>query len=158
MQEYDSFIIRMWEAGYTATQIGKELKTSRSSILGRIFRLRQAGYIISSRPSSISKRELKPKPEKSPTLKKVRLLRIISDRPRIKPGPKPKPKTEKKIIPSDPKTIFELREWHCRYVISPDGAEEALFCGSPKERGSYCAHHAALCYIPLSQFRYKKPA
>jgi hypothetical protein len=39
-------------------------------------------------------------------------------------------------------TLLELRIFHCRYIVS-----EALFCGDPVHRVSYCKTHYRLCYV-----------
>lgn len=43
--------------------------------------------------------------------------------------------------------LIELTESMCRYP-SGDGAD-IRFCGAPKARGSWCAHHAGIVYVPL---------
>lgn len=49
------------------------------------------------------------------------------------------------IIPTcEPVTLMQLEPHHCRYPVSDDN--KFLFCGADKERGSYCFHHANLCY------------
>lgn len=52
----------------------------------------------------------------------------------------------------EPKTgvsLFGLRHSSCRYIIGED--ESAIYCGRTKERGSYCAEHYRLCYVPVKK-------
>lgn len=43
----------------------------------------------------------------------------------------------------------ELKQYNqCRYIVNDGPASHYLFCGKPKEKGSYCAYHASICYIP----------
>jgi len=44
--------------------------------------------------------------------------------------------------------LDELRYMSCRYIISRDEAVSVRYCGQNKVRGSYCAKHGALCYLP----------
>ncbi len=53
-----------------------------------------------------------------------------------------------------PKTLMELRDQDCRYILD-DGtycAEEHRMPGEP-----YCAHHAALCYTIQTRPRRRAP-
>lgn len=43
------------------------------------------------------------------------------------------------------KTIMQLRDGDCRWVI--EGYAEARFCGEHIHKGSYCKSHAAIVYI-----------
>ena len=53
-----------------------------------------------------------------------------------------------KRIRSSGLRIDELRYSSCRYIISLETAVSVRYCGHEKERGSYCAAHADLCYLP----------
>ena len=40
-------------------------------------------------------------------------------------------------------SIINLRLMSCKYIVSD---EPTRYCGKTKTRGSYCTHHAELCY------------
>jgi hypothetical protein len=45
-----------------------------------------------------------------------------------------------------PISLMELEFFSCRYVVTNEDPQNALYCGRPKVRGSYCLDHAKLCY------------
>jgi GcrA cell cycle regulator len=48
----------------------------------------------------------------------------------------------------EPVALEALRWHHCRWPIGEPGTEGFGFCGLTKARGSYCAHHARVAYLP----------
>ncbi len=53
----------------------------------------------------------------------------------VAPAEIPRPDTEGGYL-------LDLSHDQCRYPLE----RQWMFCGEPTEHGSYCAHHAALCY------------
>lgn len=57
--------------------------------------------------------------------------------------------------PADPSTrirLSDLRETTCRFPIGDPTTDKFRFCGGPSPIGKpYCAHHAAIAYIPSSK-------
>lgn len=153
-------IIKLWEEGYSGTQIGIELGMTRNAVMGKIYRLRKLAQLeyghtkMASRAvievdDPVKKIEEKPKNAKIP--KKA-------SRPKLRPvvwTPKPDPSTVK--IPERGVTFFSLRPGRCRYPLEGDSLATYVFCGAPATNKSYCKEHHQLCYIPPSQKRTGNP-
>ena len=150
-------MVRLWNEGYTGTQIGKEFGVSRAAILGRLHRLKLRGHLIANK----SEKTKSPKDKVISEIVKVRLPdREVSSELAKKYTPmqlelafdiimkveefRNKPKEISTKV-----QITGLTHFSCRYVIENSEPSEAWFCGKPKVRGSYCTDHANLCYIPL---------
>jgi len=67
--------------------------------------------------------------------------RAVSRQPAIQSIPKPVKRYYGSDQPFPLRTLMDLGENDCRYMIGE------LYCGRPVERGSYCASHGAGCYI-----------
>lgn len=50
--------------------------------------------------------------------------------------------------PANRVAFAELHAQHCRFPYGDPGHPDFLFCGSPKQRGPYCEHHARIAYQP----------
>jgi hypothetical protein len=125
-------VIDMWKVGKTALQISSFLKAkgyhlSRSAISGRVKRLQDAKILRrrSVAPATISERKAKVPAEKK--------------------APSP-PVVE--IKHNNPVSLLDLKLEHCRYPLS-----NAMFCGDPIHKISYCLHHYKLCYNTLLNYR-----
>ena len=140
-------VFDMWNSGDSYKVIALAFSVTRNAIAGLIkrnphlvSRIRQRGVYPVSKP-----RESKPNPPK--VIKPAQLAgRLIV---------KPKLAIPKKVEEPDPGfgtvSISELKHGSCRWVYP-----NKLFCGKPKERGAYCAHHGAMVYIkPDSNYRRK---
>ena len=49
-------------------------------------------------------------------------------------------------VTGPPVAFLDLEDHHCRWPVGAD--EDRTFCGSPRKRGSYCAHHAGMAFTP----------
>jgi hypothetical protein len=148
-------LIKLWEQGFSGTEIAYRMGTTRNAVLGKIHRLREK-HLISRRP-----KVSKPRPEPVMEAKK--------EKPKAPPPPRkaaPKrptiwtklPKTEairseptSKTVPVEKTllTLFDLKRTNCRYIVEMDTPSGALYCGDPMDRASYCKKHADLCYYKL---------
>lgn len=154
-------MIALWELNKTTREIAEELGVTKNSVCGALKRLRDKGVALERRPGG----HILPK-EKTQEIAKLKKVASLKKRAKAKAEAAP-PKREPEqpflplfvIKPPEPKVppkvgklkFMDLRRTSCRYVVSGDRPENFLFCGDPKERGSYCAEHAALCYVPLSR-------
>jgi hypothetical protein len=124
MTEIDT-IISLWKEGLTATQIGDSIGKSRSSVLGKIYRLRRKGVIEDYRCPARSSIE---KSDQGDLFKYFDLK-------------KPEPVSQFK-------TIFDLGYRDCRYIV--DRSDRGyLYCAKPKKRKSLCQEHYSMCYRVL---------
>ena len=135
--EQITFMHEAWKIK-TAARIAFELGRTRSSVIGKLFRLGLLGS-----PQSESKIQA------NGTMRKVTESVHRSPKPRIDLN-----EPEMRLL-----SLFELNRNSCRYMVD-DAQGVPAFCGvecedwdkQPKRRrrrGPYCPYHAAIVYIPL---------
>lgn len=116
----------LWDAGYSASEIGRAIGTSKNSLVGKAHRL---GW--PSRPSPI----------KPPTGRKPHVRRIV-DRPTLPPL------RSVACAMTAPRFDPEIPAARSCQWIADEPSRRATFCGAPAQRGSsYCAEHHARCWI-----------
>lgn len=128
-------ILEMWEQGKSGGEIANKLGVTRSSIMGRIHRMRNESN-IKYRAQKIS----------------VKSDRVVRTRDKAKPY-----KKSRTFVPVDqvipkPKhgvNILDLQYWSCRYIVGdPKTPLDNIYCGQVSDHKSYCKDHAQLCYQP----------
>lgn len=139
-------ILELWLKDKTTTEIGALLGMTRNSIAGRIHRLRSKGHIAPRRAA-----QRYTPPAYPPKIKNRRIIRQIK-KGVIEPPQMPLPVPKKPAVVQTEKTLMQLRPDSCRYIIYMGEKRETLYCGAPKERGSYCKSHGALCYIRTKDY------
>lgn len=149
LSDENKIILELWEAGQSATEIGKQFNLTRNSVIGRVYRARQIGV-------EMAKYKIIRTGAKPVSIRKVKNRRIIrkakkENRP-LPVLPPPVPSKNKRIKPV---SLLDLKSWSCRYMVNEDNTKP-FFCGAPKEVRSYCKVHADLCYVP-STWRKKWP-
>lgn len=145
--------IDLWEQGLTGREIGELFGVSRCVVLGFINRLRNNGYEF-KRPFERN-RAIRENVVKA---KKIKAIKIAKSPKAVKaPKPKKPPKPVVEIVAEkDMSTdLMGLTASSCRYPVSPDNVFPVMFCGKPKEHGSYCKDHGSICYYPS---RHQQPA
>ena len=135
-------ILELWDAGQSATEIGKQFNMTRNSVMGRVYRARQVGVKM-ARYKTI-RTGAKPAPVRKVKNKRIIMKAKKENRPLPVPPPIPTPSKNKKIKPV---SLLDLKSWSCRYMVNEDKTKP-FFCGAPKEIRSYCKVHADLCYVP----------
>ncbi len=130
-------ILNMWAQGLRGPQIGEELGMTHSAVMGRLYRLRQKGFVgYKGRPPCNAARHAPPAVAAMP------------------PAPEPAPvlmkKDEEETPPPvvAPAHVFELHILNlgpddCRYQVED---RPRRFCAAPVAQRSLCADHYALCY------------
>lgn len=151
--ERDQKILKMWGEGLTGLQIGEVLGVTRNAILGRLHRLKAYGIDTAKlKPAKTVEKKSCPAPKTRAQLalrvaptdqKKSKTIRVYYP-------PRPEPQ------PGDGVSLLGLKSSSCRYIISSESSHAVIFCGEDKERGSYCAHHAQICYVPTPAKKAKK--
>lgn len=163
MEDLDEKMIELWQKGFPASQISKELGITRNSVSGKLHRFKISGRIEkknidarllvikeqtrnidASRSAELTKQQ---RPEVS--LYKIEDKLITLAKVQVEPVCSPIDfiKREEAPPPTGKPVKFEnLTSRSCRYVINSGNVKDFLFCGQPKERGSYCEEHAKLCY------------
>lgn len=132
----------LWmNGGKSAREIAAEFPgKTRNAIIGVVNRLGLSGQ-RKPRP----KAEPKPKPEP-----RVRVRVVAPAPPRVE-GPSIEPPDSGAPPPLNIHFML-LGLHHCRFPI---GEKPFAYCGHPITSGSYCSHHAAICYQPPSERRQK---
>lgn len=136
-------VVDLWEQGMTGKEIGELFGVSRCAILGLINRMRNNGYEFKrpfERNRAIRENVVK--------VKKIKEAKVVKEPKKVKPIIPPK-----KNIDVEPQIdmsvdLMGLKLNSCRYPISADDVFPVIFCGKPKEHGSYCKEHGAICYYP----------
>jgi hypothetical protein len=130
-------IADMWAENYTSSQIAKEFNLTRSAVMGMIYRMKKAGLVDPFSHKVVAKPKPEPKRKPKPVVEKKGVSTKRTPPIFIKPKP----------VGHVPLTLMQLKNNSCRYVVNDGHASQFLFCGKPKEKGSYCMEHANLCYI-----------
>jgi hypothetical protein len=159
MEDIKQSIKDLWLKGLSARQIGAELGATRGSVIGKIFRMREAGKIgireCDARMHSIRKETKKLEDEKVLTLFDLMRESPLEKEEKAKPKPEGEilvlalPTTE--TIKYRPVKFDQLVPKMCRYVINDGPAKDFLFCGQPKNGRAYCKEHETLCYYRIER-------
>ena len=126
----------MWLEGQTGAQIAKRLGVSRSSVMGKLHRLRLPPR--ASRKAPLHRARSPSSPAHS-----------VRRKPRLAPYEAPPPNIE--LAPcvlesGEAATVLTLTKSMCRYPIGDPAQAGFAFCGRDSVRGAYCLHHASRAY------------
>jgi len=126
-------LTQLWDAGHSASHIGKKLGVSKNAVIGKAHRLK-----LPARPSPI-------RAEGS-------ALRLRKQSP--KPVFRPQPVLEVVAKPAPPPARRRSDGPGCLWPIGDPGCPEFHFCGEPATPGKpYCDNHCAKAYIVKSRAR-----
>jgi hypothetical protein len=157
-------MIGLWSQGLTGAEIAKRLGVTRSSILGKIHRMREAGKL----DVRISDQRVRAIRAETRRLEAERLANLpppvenaiyqIEDKaiPLAMVNVEPVGEIAMPIVceePPEPEPVraipFEkLTSKSCRFIINAGNPADFLFCGRTKVGRSYCDEHMKLCYLP----------
>lgn len=149
MNNIEQKIIELWTLGHTTARIASIIGISKNSVCGRIFRMRERGVTIP--PKRSTKEIIVPKKQaermRAPQVKRVAMTgQHLASKPVKKTSPEVAKYTRGSAKDSLNIKFWKLKPESCRYVVNDGRPENFIFCGAPKERGPYCAEHAAICY------------
>ncbi len=124
-------LTQLWDAGYSASHIGKRLGVSKNAVIGKAHRLK-----LPARPSPIRAERTVPRlrpPAPKAVLRPLPALEVV-------PKPAPKPARRRAGGPS------------CLWPIGDPGEPGFHFCGEPSVPGKpYCDSHCAKAYVTKSR-------
>jgi GcrA cell cycle regulator len=126
---------QMHADGWTFSQIGRELGTTRNAVIGRAWRLHLRARLT---PEILELRRQRAKLRRTKPYQPRELVR--EDRPKRIPKPEhcDLPVTQ----PSDPVSLIDLKFHHCRWPCVGWGIN-VVFCGDHRTgEGPYCGRHA----------------
>ena len=129
---------KLWEAGYTASNIASELGgITRNAVIGKAHRLGLSGRMKSkSKVSSVSivrKRRM-------PVNKNSKIIELTTS-----------------VEPMNPTSFADIKDGLCRWPLGEPEDLDFKFCGRKCAEGMiYCTEHHSLAYQPLNQTRQKR--
>jgi GcrA cell cycle regulator len=140
-QEEDELLTRMIEDGYAFSAIAPKVGKSRNACIGRAARLGlQQPEKAHGRTVTRSRASPAPQRKTSPVACK-RSWQPIARRPE-----------PDLTIRSNPVTLIELKDRHCRWPIGDPREPDFCFCGDAAGIGeAYCAGHMAMAYTTPAQ-------
>ena len=134
--ENEAILRRLWDAGWTASQIAVEMPgTTRNAIVGKARRLNLAtrtpnGWGNVRQKTKAARREHKPL--------------VIPLRPIALPTKTAEPENSDRLL-----SLIELTDRTCRFPIGTPGQSDFGFCGKPVKSGSaYCEECHSKAYQP----------
>jgi GcrA cell cycle regulator len=140
-KEREQRLEKLWEKGYTASQIAEMLGegTTRNAVIGKAHRLKLAARAVSKQPKSPKKLDA------ASDLNKQE--RYISKKSRFKSL-----LLDKNFEAENPKKLEELSDKNCRWPIGHPDEENFYFCGRNSVEGfSYCKLHVLYAFQPKNQ-------
>ena len=140
-KEREQRLRKLWEKGYTASQIAEMLgeNTTRNAVIGKAHRLKLAARAASKQSKSLKKQDAASGLNKREGYisRKSRFKSLLLD---------------KNFETENPKKLEELGDKNCRWPIGHPDEENFYFCGrSPVESFSYCKLHVLYAFQPKNQ-------
>lgn len=141
---------KLWAAGLSASQIaGRFGDVTRNAVISKVHRLGLAGRTTTVRsPQGSASLPIAPTriTERRKEDAQIHRMRALAAQMRATdPAPLPVlPSTEREAplsAASDGVSFLDLEDRHCRWPLSPACGIDTIFCGQPRERGSYCSTH-----------------
>ena len=129
---------KLWEAGYTASNIATELGgITRNAVIGKAHRLGLSGRMKSkSKVSSVSI----VRKRKMPVNKNSKIIELTTS-----------------VEPMNPTSFADIKDGLCRWPLGEPEDLDFKFCGRKCDEGMiYCTEHHSLAYQPLNQTRQKR--
>lgn len=135
-------IIKFWNDGLTATEIGEKIGKTRSAVLGKVNRMRAKGVLLERRVAEKTKTV---RPRGTGKRRNIDQLRfdIFFD-----PSPKPALEIKEEASPDLSVDLFSLKPNQCHYIVGRFD-DRAMYCASPSHRRSMCKTHYEMCYYRL---------
>lgn len=115
-------IIKFWNDGLTATEIGEKIGKTRSAVLGKVNRMRAKGVLLERRVAEKTK-AVRPRG----TGKRRNIDQLQFD------------------ISVD---LFSLKPNQCHYIVGRFD-DRAMYCASSSHKRSMCKTHYEMCYYRL---------
>lgn len=132
-------LMRLWEAGRSASEIGRLLGVSKNSVVGKAHRMK-----LKARPSPI----------KRGGASQMRRPAVTAAKPTAQPQPAPKRVVQRPVAatpvqrPAKAVARASGKGPNCLWPIGDPGDQDFHFCGEPAVPGKpYCDEHCARAYI-----------
>ena len=140
-KEREQRLRKLWEKGYTASQIAAMLgeNTTRNAVIGKAHRLELAARAASKQSKSPKKQDVASGLNKREGYisRKSRFKSLLLD---------------KNFEAENPKKLEELSDKNCRWPIGHPDEKNFYFCGRNSIEGfSYCKLHVLYAFQPKNQ-------
>ena len=141
-EEREQRLRKLWEKGYTASQIAEMLgDTTRNAVIGKAHRLKLAARATTTSKQS---RSLKKQDTTSGLNKREKYISRKSGFKSLL--------LDKNFEVENPKKLEELSDKNCRWPIGHPNEENFYFCGrNPVDGFSYCKLHVLYAFQPKNQ-------
>ncbi|MFL6797713.1 MAG: GcrA family cell cycle regulator [Xanthobacteraceae bacterium] len=153
---------RCLEAGFSCSEIARELGVTRNAVLGKLHRLRLSGpqdiataQVEQRRAARLARPKTPRPPSRRPWLPKAAQLGITEQQQLLSQAfDASLPPADIAIHEGRGCTLLELGQHRCRWPISSPGLADFCFCGNEPVKGlPYCLGHARLAYRPAGRAR-----
>jgi len=131
-------LMRLWEAGRSASEIGRLLGVSKNSVVGKAHRMK-----LKARPSPIKRGS-------TPHVRRVAVAPVSKPAAQVAAAPKA---VETRVPAPAPRPVRAVARANgkgpnCLWPIGDPGDQDFHFCGAPAVAGKpYCDEHCARAYI-----------
>ena len=137
-------LTQLWNAGHSASVIGKHLGVSKNAVVGKAHRLK-----LPARPSPIRRQSKTPAPVRKPA--------PALTRPPAPPASAPAVTVREEVVAARPPVIQARQQpspRQCQWPIGDPTKPDFHFCGeSAVPSKPYCAEHCAVAYVIKSRDR-----
>ena len=128
---------RLWDEGFTASEIAKKIGVSKNSIVGKVHRL-----CLTARPSPIKRKD-----EEFDFIEEQYIEETTEFDPIEWAQEEVKP-VAKKCAKKERVKLMELDGHTCRWPIGDPRDDDFCFCGKRVKIGqTYCEEHSAIAYV-----------
>jgi GcrA cell cycle regulator len=146
-QERYEILTKLWKEGQSGSQIGSVLGITRNAVMGKVaaLGLQRGKNKIQRSPKPPGPPGPRNEPAPSPVARKPIQKSIL---PVLIPTEKVDLATEEAC---DTWVEFgELKETHCKWIVSPSHVRPHMFCGAPRvHEKPYCGRHCDMSYVDL---------
>lgn len=157
LNSIDMKIIKLYQDGLAMRDIGQQVGKTKNSVCGLISRYREWGYlkpVVKRENKSIDLRKNPPKKVIGTRSSPIKMLHFRTIHQPPKKADQPPVQLDLPAVNGI--SFWKLKNNSCRFIVSGGNGIPHMYCGETQTRGSYCAYHGNICYIPNVKKSYGK--